>query len=285
MVRLVDGLGVRRWSFVKVCFIANSLSTRFLKYRLLYTVTPDDPNADGLRRSKRRRYSPLAWWRLEKVVYGRRENGTCLVPSIKEIHRIPQIKPEPLGARKRRGQSRKKSRTVEPEGEQVLVYDPEEGWDDETDPHCPVLEYGEDGKEADRREILASLSRLNALLELLCVHRCCVHRKDGHAESGCPGRVLLPEDLHRRRVPRSGTARHPTEFHQTDEKHKGQHFCTHHYQSSVSSLLSRSQVFYVVQGAVKFCIHKTNFILATGGMFMVPRGEPLSLYPSLQSHS
>ena len=32
-------------------------------------------------------------------------------------------------------------------------------------------------------------------------------------------------------------------------------------------------MFYVIQGAVKFCVHKTNFILSTGGMFMVPRGE------------
>lgn len=115
-------------------------------------VSPDDPNTDGVRRSKRMRYSPLAWWRLEKVVYGRRENGASYVPSIKEIHRIPQIKPEPLGKKKRGGQ-RGKSRTVdEPEAQQVIVYDPEGGWDDETDPYCNVLEYGEDGKEVTRRK-------------------------------------------------------------------------------------------------------------------------------------
>ena len=86
------------------------------------------------------------------MVYGRRENGKSLVPSIKEIHRIPQMPPEPLGARRRRGQSRKKSRTVEPEPQQVLVYNPEEGWDEKTDSRCLVREYGDEDKEVERRE-------------------------------------------------------------------------------------------------------------------------------------
>lgn len=62
------------------------------------------------------------------------------------------MKPEPLGARRRKGYARKKSRTAEPEMQQVLVYDPEEGWDDETDPYCKVLEYGDEETEVDRRE-------------------------------------------------------------------------------------------------------------------------------------
>ena len=33
------------------------------------------------------------------------------------------------------------------------------------------------------------------------------------------------------------------------------------------------QVFYVIDGAVNFRIHETSMILATGGMFMVPRGK------------
>lgn len=135
---------------------STQLNTRQCLMEYAHIVTPDDPNADGLRRSKRRRYSPLAYWRLEKVVYGRPGSGTCLVPSIREIHRIPEVKPEPLGAKRRRGVTRKKSTrnsaTAEPE--QVLVYDPEEGWDDETDPHCKVLEYGENGQEVERREWL-----------------------------------------------------------------------------------------------------------------------------------
>jgi centromere protein C len=33
------------------------------------------------------------------------------------------------------------------------------------------------------------------------------------------------------------------------------------------------QVFYVIEGAVNFKIHDTSMVLATGGMFMVPRGK------------
>ena len=35
------------------------------------------------------------------------------------------------------------------------MYDPEAGWDDETDPHCTVLQYGTDGQEVETRECLA----------------------------------------------------------------------------------------------------------------------------------
>jgi quercetin dioxygenase-like cupin family protein len=33
------------------------------------------------------------------------------------------------------------------------------------------------------------------------------------------------------------------------------------------------QVFYVIEGAVNLKVHETSLILATGGMFMVPRGD------------
>jgi len=44
----------------------------------------DDDDDSGLRRGQRKRYKPLEWWRLEKVVYGRRGSGTSLVPTINE---------------------------------------------------------------------------------------------------------------------------------------------------------------------------------------------------------
>lgn len=35
----------------------------------------------------------------------------------------------------------------------------------------------------------------------------------------------------------------------------------------------QNQVFYVIEGAVNLKVHDTSLILATGGMFMVPRGK------------
>ncbi|CDO73663.1 hypothetical protein BN946_scf185014.g133 [Trametes cinnabarina] len=202
----------------------------------LRELTPED-NMDGVRRSKRLRYSPLAWWRLEKVVYGRRESGKCLVPSIKEIHRIPQVKPEPLGARKKRGSSRRKSRTAtaEPEVQQVIVYDPEEGWDDETDPHCEVLEYG-DNKEVTKRvaftaKMLAPKAAAQGAFYFQKIF--------GDGDFLAAGQLIIPPGSTK---PTKGTK-------------------------------DNTFVFYVIQGAVKFAVHKSNFILSTGGMFMVPRGK------------
>lgn len=41
-----------------------------------------------------------------------------------------------------------------------------------------------------------------------------------------------------------------------------------------SDILSM-QIFYVIEGAVNLKVHETSLILATGGMFMVPRGNNL----------
>lgn len=87
------------------------------------------------------RYAPLDWWRCEKVVYGRREAGEQLVPTIKEIRRIPKEETKPLGAKHRRKRSKK------PE----LVLDPEEGWDDTTQPSGIVLKYPSKVEEIEKR--------------------------------------------------------------------------------------------------------------------------------------
>ncbi|RDX46946.1 hypothetical protein OH76DRAFT_1442600 [Lentinus brumalis] len=204
---------------------------------VLREATPDDPNQDGLRRSKRRRYSPLAWWRLEKVVYGRRENGQSLVPSIKEIHRIAQMPAKPLGARRRRrGQSRKKSRTVEPEAQQVLVYNPEEGWDEKTDSRCLVREYGDEDKEVERRVAFTA----NMVQPKPAAQGAFYFQKIfGDGDFLAAGQLIIPPGSTK---PTKGTK-------------------------------DNTFVFYVIQGAVQFCVHKTNFVLSTGGMFMVPRGN------------
>lgn len=105
---------------------------------------------NGLRRGTRMRYKPLDWWRNEKVVYGRRESGLQFVPVIKEIRRIPQEEPQPLGAKyRRKRKARSKSKTAEPEP--VLIYNPEEGWDDQTEPRGIVVEYPS-GNEVEKRE-------------------------------------------------------------------------------------------------------------------------------------
>ena len=114
---------------------------------------------------------------MEKVVYGRRGSGTCLVPTIKEILRVPKEDPQPLGAkRKRRARSQSKAKSVEP----TLVFNPEEGWDDETDPSGVVIDY-EEGMETTRRTLLDVECNTDVLTRYCGRPR--MHCQDDHSQS------------------------------------------------------------------------------------------------------
>lgn len=121
------------------------------------------PFREGVRRSQREHYAPLEYWRGEKLVYGRSAtNVPILVPQIKEIVRIPKAQPEPLGAKRKRGASmraRSRSRAVGAEEDQIPpalpVPNPEEGWDDDTDPVCTVIHFTSQ-EEVMRRTVCLS---------------------------------------------------------------------------------------------------------------------------------
>lgn len=114
-------------------------------------MSPENP--DGLRRSRRYRYKPLEYWRLEKVVYGRvdeedeENHKPKLVAPIREIVRLPKEEVQPLGGKKsRKRRAKSKSKTVGPEVDpesdpEDQVYNPEEGWDAGTKPQGHVLDY------------------------------------------------------------------------------------------------------------------------------------------------
>jgi centromere protein C len=104
----------------------------------------------------------LEYWRQEKVVWGRRENGRSVVPVIKEIIKIPKPVPEPLGAKKRKRAGtrapRSKSQTftspnpsVEPVG-MLEIANPEIGWDDDTHSNGIILDWYSK-TEVERREL------------------------------------------------------------------------------------------------------------------------------------
>jgi len=89
-------------------------------------------------------------------VYGKtNSSGRVLVAPIKEIVRIPKEAPLPLGAKRKRGSTRPRSRSRALPDEEVIppalpVVNPEEGWDDETTTVYTVLRYT-DREEAERR--------------------------------------------------------------------------------------------------------------------------------------
>ncbi|EIM89667.1 uncharacterized protein STEHIDRAFT_166024 [Stereum hirsutum FP-91666 SS1] len=199
---------------------------------------PDEPEADesGLRRGTRRRYAPLDWWRLEKVVYGRRDSGVTLVPTIKDIIRIPKEPPQPLSkaGRKRGGSTRAKSKTADG-GEVVTVWNPEEGWDDETEQNGIVLEWGSGVPVQRRLAYTATMIKPKPALN----NDFYFQKVFGDGEYIAAGQLMIPPGGHK---PSKTTK-------------------------------DNTYVFYIIEGAVNFKVHDSSYVLATGGMILVPRGN------------
>ncbi|KAI0313835.1 hypothetical protein OF83DRAFT_1038640, partial [Amylostereum chailletii] len=96
-----------------------------------------------LRRGARMRFKPLAWWRNEKVVYGRCNTGTSFVPIIKEIMHVQEGPHLPLG---KVGNCKRSKAHEDPLG----AYKPEERWDERTPLRGVVFDWYT-GKEVQRR--------------------------------------------------------------------------------------------------------------------------------------
>lgn len=193
-----------------------------------------EPLRDGVRRSKRERYKPLEWWRGEKVVYGRTQSsGPILVPTIKEILRIPVKKPLSLG-HKRRGYSRARSKTTD-EKLTMAVYNPEEGWDDTTDPFGEV--YDLDKQALVVRRLAWTTNRLS--LVKAANSDWLFEKVFGDSDFVAAGQLLIPPEC-----------RKPTK-----------------------ATKDNTYIFYVIEGAVNFKVHEVSKVVATGGMFIAPRGN------------
>lgn len=141
---------------------------------------------EGVRKSAREHYKPLEWWRGEKLVYGRTRgqsatNGLVLVPPIREIVRIPKEEPMPLGAKRKRGaRGRSKSKAAddaEVKYVEMPETNPEEGWDDETDPQCVVLDFPSREEVMRRMQFLFVVFASQFGPDSLC--RCSIYCKDG----------------------------------------------------------------------------------------------------------
>ncbi|KAI5116067.1 hypothetical protein M0805_005580 [Coniferiporia weirii] len=197
----------------------------------------------GVRRGTRTRYKPLEWWRCEKVVYGRRDSGVSMVPVIKDIIRLPKEIPEPLahsGRRSSKPRSRSKpygdaEENEEGEGGEMIAFNPEEGWDDLMDPHGVVLDY-QTGQEVQRR--LAFTAKM--VIPRTAANNDFAYQKIfGDGEFIAAGQLILPVGG---KKPSKGTK-------------------------------DNTYVFYLIEGAVQLKVHRTSFVLASGGMFLIPRGN------------
>lgn len=108
------------------------------------SIHSDKENANGVRRSTRQRHAPLEYWRGERVLLGRSEEGPAPCPVFKGFVEIPIEVPEPLGGKKRRRTGRSASRgasrapssrretSTAPGSVQYGGVPPEDGLDDDT---------------------------------------------------------------------------------------------------------------------------------------------------------
>ncbi|TFK55922.1 hypothetical protein OE88DRAFT_679448 [Heliocybe sulcata] len=191
----------------------------------------------GVRRSPRKRYEPLEWWRLEKAVYSLRAMGDANVPHIKEIIRLPKEPPQLLGAAGRRYRKRKPqlSASQVSDTEKATKSNLEEGWDDDTKSHGVVVDYITN--EEVERHVISTFGMLDpkpAANEDFFFER--VFADGGFMAAGY---ITIPPG---RAKPNKNT------------KHN-------------------TYVFYVIEGAVNFVINQESFIIATGGEFLAPRGN------------
>ena len=140
-----------------------------------------DENGNPLRRGTRRRYKPLEWWRCEKVVYGRRENGVSVVPVIKDIIRLPKEAPEPLGNKKKSSRSKSTKGPSKSHANETVLINPEEGWDDNTEPFGIVFDIA---TQQDLRRRQYHQSCFVACLILSYVRRG-LYRQDDRPQGSC----------------------------------------------------------------------------------------------------
>ncbi|KAJ7480183.1 Mif2/CENP-C like-domain-containing protein [Mycena galericulata] len=197
---------------------------------------------EGVRRSKRVPIPPLDFWRGEKYVYGPRVAGQKRqVPHIAEIVRIPKEDPVPSRAGVKRKRSRAKSQPAAVVREREVIVEvpvegnPEEGWDDDTNPDAVVLDYP-DGQPVTRR--VAFTARMFKPTPV-GGGQWLFQKVFGDGDFMAAGQLVIPAQG---RKPAKGTK-------------------------------DNTYIFYVVEGAVSVVIGETPIVLATGGMFMVPRNN------------
>jgi len=196
----------------------------------------DDDDDLGLRRSKRVRYEPLEWWRCEKVVYGRRDSkGRHVVPVIKEIIRVPKDEHLPLSKKKSSRKPRSKRRQPKVESDEDDEDDPENGWDAETPSHGVVLDFPTND-EVERRVAFTS-----QMLDL--------------------------------RPAGDGSFSYQKIFADHEFIAAGQLLVPPGSSKPGKSTKDNTYIFWVIQGTVRVRIHESDYVFATGGMFMVPRGN------------
>ncbi|KAL7414845.1 Mif2/CENP-C like-domain-containing protein [Mrakia frigida] len=222
----------------------------------LADMSDESDDGSGSRRSKRKRFEPLEYWRGEKFVYGRRESGRGVVPIVKEVLRLPKEEVRRLGdAAGPRGRSMsvkpklpkkpKREHNEDDSGSEGGRDDgvpPEFGWDADTVEHGVVMDY------ASKTEIERRIAFPSHLLEYRTM-------------PGDPNSFKFQKVFGDASFVAAGMLEIPVGGEKPSKPTK-----------------DNTYLFYVIEGAVTVKVHRTSFTMAPGGQFMVPRGNQYSLH-------
>jgi centromere protein C len=237
----------------------------------------EEEEAVGTRRSHRAKLAPLKFWLGEKLEYDTWKPGkSTVVPTILGVRRVPEHH-ESLQRKKRRSrqQSRSKSRrlqTEEPESDaEVVIY---KDWDIDTDPKVNVVDY-ETGEMVEKREsillprLLLALANTEyavvAFTKAMVVPKFTAKAHFKYQRIFSDERFFAAGQLV---IPKGG---------EKPKKSSKDNTYVSLVSTTIATLLTKFQAFYVIEGAIRVTINETAFNLNPGGMFMVPRGQCFSV--------
>ncbi|KAJ7766613.1 Mif2/CENP-C like-domain-containing protein [Mycena metata] len=201
----------------------------------------------GIRRSSRKPiYPPVEWWRNEQVQFGRSDptDGHILIPPLKEVIRLPKEPVVPLG-KHARGKRKTSVKPVSKGGVKIVegkrtvhvegAVNPEEGWDDETESQAVVKAYP--GNEDVTRRIAFTAKMFSPVPA--ANNEWFFQKIFGDGDFIAAGQIVIP--------PKGRKPSKPSK--------------------------DNTFIFYVIEGAVNLKVCETSVIVASGGMFMIPRGN------------
>lgn len=193
------------------------------------------------RRSGRRHFRPLAWWRGERFEYARGPTA----PIVEAVVHVPPPQPIPRVNNRRTGRRGRAASSARSRG--GTVEEPERDLDENTPTNHLILEYPS-GQEVKRR---VAMPRSKLELKAVLAGNFMYQKAFGEDKFIASGHLYLP--------PQGG--------------------------KPSKSSRDNSYVFYVIEGAVKVTIHKSHFVVSTGGSFIVPRGNVYQIANILETET
>ncbi|KAF8938625.1 hypothetical protein BGZ47_008481 [Haplosporangium gracile] len=236
-------------------------------------VPEQNAEETGVRKSSRTKVAPLKFWMNEKVVYGKSSEGPVIKSVIRAPSEEPQEKRKRMPAKSQRTTGKKekeKGKVKVKEKQKVEKKDAQEDSEESGQDHAPEENIDDsidmDEDQAETRKGLHEDPKVTA--DILVFGSDDVVSQD-IAESKSSilfrnvqsGEYQLHRGLEDPGYVVTGTMK---------IKPNGR--------KPVNSGTNTSMVFYVIKGLVKVKVHESEFVVSTGGRFLVPRGNTYSIF-------